>query len=301
MTTNIDRKPMEKERTMSGILGKLAATSPWLDTAADVIHKAITPILGENAPKSMKDLLYGTWLGHPLHPLLTDVSIGGWTTSMAMDLLGEERAADLALKLGTLSAGATALTGAAQWYDATNDEEPRRLGALHASLNTAALGFYIWSWILRDNDQRTAGITTAWIGHSLSTTSGYIGGHLSFNLGIGVDRTMTIGKLKKWSNTGVSESELAPGELRRIEVKDVPVMLLKQDASLYAASPVCTHLQGPLNEGELNGACVTCPWHGSEFDLTNGNALHGPATASLPIFETRVVEGQIQVRSRPED
>lgn len=286
---------------MSGILGKLSATSPWLDTAADVLHKAITPILGENAPRAMKDLLYGTWLGHPLHPLLTDVSIGAWTTSMAMDAIGEERAADLALKLGTLSAGATALTGAAQWYDATNDEEPRRLGALHASLNVTALGFYIWSWMLRDNDQRAAGIATAWIGHSLSTTSGYIGGHLSFNLGIGVDRTVTLKSLKKWTDTGLSEDELTPGELRRIQVRQTPVMLLRQDASLLAASPVCTHLQGPLDEGTLDGACVTCPWHGSEFDLTNGRAIHGPATAALPIFETRVVDGRIQVRSRPED
>lgn len=286
---------------MSGILGKLSAAAPWLDKPAETLHKAVTPILGEDAPKALKDLLYGTWMGHPLHPLLTDVSIGGWTTSMAMDLIGEERAADLALKLGTLSAGATAITGAAQWYDATNDDEPRRLGVLHASLNSAALGFYIASWILRDQDKRTAGIATAWLGHTLSTSSAFIGGHLSFVLGIGVDRNVAMPRIEDWKETGVEESELIAGRLLRIEVEDTPVMLMKDGPYIRAASPVCPHLAGPLDEGKLDGTCVTCPWHGSEFDLTNGNALHGPATASLPLFDTQVVDGRIQVRTRPED
>lgn len=286
---------------MSGILGKLSAASPWLDQMANKLHTAVTPVLGENAPKNLKDLLYGTWLGHPLHPMLTDVSVGGWTVSMAMDLIGEERAADLALKLGTLSAGATAITGAAQWYDATNDEEPRRLGVLHAALNSAALGFYVWSWILRDRDERTAGIATAWIGHTLSTTSAYIGGHLSFVLGIGVDRTLNIERIDEWTDTGISENELVIGHLHRTEVDDRPVMLLRTPSSLYAASPVCSHLTGPLNEGELKGTCVKCPWHGSEFDLENGHVIHGPATTPIPVYDVRVVDGRVEVRSRPEE
>lgn len=285
---------------MSGILGKLSGASPWLDKPAEILHKAVTPILGENAPKALKDLLYGTWLGHPLHPFLTDVSIGGWTTSMAMDLIGEQRASDLALKMGTLSAGATAITGAAQWYDATNDDEPRRLGVLHAQLNSAALAFYIASWILRDQDRRTAGLATAWVGHTLVTASGYIGGHLTYNLGIGVDRNITTPTLDDWVDTGLAEGDLIAGTLHRIEVEGTPVMVLKDGPYIRAASPVCTHLAGPLDEGELNGTCVKCPWHGSEFDLTNGNALHGPATAALTMFDTQVLDGQIQVRTRPD-
>jgi nitrite reductase/ring-hydroxylating ferredoxin subunit/uncharacterized membrane protein len=286
---------------MSGILGKLSAASPWLDTTAETLRKAVSPIFGENGPQGLKDLLYGTWVGHPLHPFMTDVTLGSLTTSMVLDALGEEDGADLALKFGVLTSGVTALSGAAQWYDANNVEEPRRLGALHASLNSAALGLYIVSWMLRENDRRAAGIATAWTGHALSHASGYIGGHLTYILGIGVDRTVTLKKLTKWSDTGLTENDLIPGELRRIEVKKTPVMLLRQDDSLLAASPVCPHLQGPLDKGKLEGNCVECPWHHSVFDLTNGNAIHGPATAPLPIFETRVVEGRIEVRSRAED
>lgn len=285
---------------MSGLLGKLSASSPWLDPIADKLKQATSPLLGENGPQAIKDLLYGTWLGHPLHPFLTDITFGSLTTSMALDVLGEERGADMALKLGVLSSGATALSGAAQWYDATNNEEPRRLGALHAELNSLALGFYVASWVLRGRDKRTAGIATAWMGHALSHASGYIGGHLAYNLGIGVDRTINIEPIGEWSDTGIEERALAHGEIRRVEVGDVPVMILKDHTAIYAASPVCTHLTGPLDEGPANGSCVECPWHGSVFDLTNGNVVHGPATAALPIYETRVVSGQVQVRTRPD-
>lgn len=286
---------------MSGVLGKLSASSPWLDKPANLLQKALTPLLGDHGPQGVKDLLYGTWVGHPLHPFLTDVTLGAFTTSFALDVLGEEGGADKALKLGVLTSGATALSGAAQWYDATNDDEPRRLGALHAELNTIALGLYITSWMLRDRDQRAAGIATAWAGHALSHASGYIGGHLAYVLGIGVDRTVTIEPVSEWSDTGVLASELVHGEAKRVEVGDVPVMLLKDHTSIYAASPVCTHLQGPLDEGAVDGSCVECPWHGSVFDLTNGKVVHGPATSPLPVYETRVVSGRIEVRSRPEE
>ena len=286
---------------MSGLLGKLSASSPWLDPVADVLEKLASPLLGEHGPQAVKDLLYGTWVGHPLHPFMTDVTLGAMTTSLALDVLGEERGADMALKLGVLSSGVTALSGAAQWYDATNNEEPRRLGALHAELNSLALGFYVASWILRDRDSRTAGIATAWIGHALSHTSGYIGGHLAYVLGIGVDRTVNIDAVEEWSDTGVQASDLSHGEVKRVEIDDVPVMILKDHTAIYAASPVCTHLAGPLDEGKVDGSCVECPWHGSVFDVTNGKVVHGPATSSLPIYEIRVVSGQVQVRTRPED
>lgn len=286
---------------MSGLLGKLSASSPWLDPLADTLKKAFSPILGENGPQPVKDLLYGTWVGHPLHPFLTDVTLGAMTTSMALDALGEENGADMALKLGVLSSGATALSGAAQWYDATNNEEPRRLGALHAEMNSIALGFYIASWMLRSRDKRTAGIATAWIGHGLAHASGYIGGHLTYNLGIGVDRSITIDPVGEWTDTGIDASDLSHGEVKRVEVGDVPVMVLKDHTAIYAASPVCTHLEGPLDEGPVDGSCVECPWHGSVFDLTNGKPIHGPATAALPVYETRIVSGRIEVRSRPED
>lgn len=283
---------------MSGMLSKLSASSPWLDQPASKLHDLFKPLLGADGPAGVKDALYGTWLGHPLHPMMTDVSLSGWTMSMAFDLLGEENASDIALKVGTVSAFGTALSGAAQWYDAQNHEEPRRMGALHALLNTTALGFYIASVVLREQDKRNAGIATAWTGHALSLTSAWIGGHLSYVLGIGVSRNAFSEAATEWTDA-IEESALVEGQLTRAEVDGEAIMFLKQGEQIYATSAICTHLGGPLDEGERSGTCVKCPWHGSEFDVKTGNVNHGPATDSIDIYATRVSNGQVQIRALP--
>ena len=283
---------------MSDLLSKISSSNPWLDGAASKIVTLVSPILGHDKPAPLRDLLYGTWLGHPLHPMLTDVSLGGWTMSMAFDLLGEEKASDIALQLGTLSSVGTALSGAAQWFDLQEMEEPKRLGTLHALMNTAALGLYATSIVMRQRDNRSGGIATAWAGHALSMSSSYIGGHLSFALGIGVDREAFSEPVSDWTDA-VAESDLVEGELKRADVGGAPVMLLKQEDRIYATGAVCPHVGAPLDEGERNGTCVTCPWHFSEFDMTTGKVLHGPATTNLALYETRLSEGSVQVRIAP--
>ena len=282
---------------MSRFLSQLSRTAAWLDKPAATIKALSEPVLGPKAPARLKDALYGTWLGHPLHPAITDVPVGSWTMTAVFDLAGQERAADTTLKLGVAGAVASALTGAAQWYDLQNDEEPRRVGALHALLNSAALGLYVTSWILRDRGQREAGVATAMAGYAIAGTSAWIGGHLSYVLGIGVSRNAFEQPSRKW-RTALPEAELAEGELKQVEVRGNPVVLLKRNGQIYAASNTCTHVGGPLNEGTLDGTCVTCPWHGSVFDLRDGSVVHGPATSHLTSYETRVADGAIQIRAR---
>src|SRR5919201_185018 len=94
---------------------RLVGALPWLETAAGLAQKALAPLLGAAGPKRLQDTLNGTWLGHPLHPVLVSAPIGAWTTTMLLDLAGEERAADLSLRLGLLGALGAAATGAAQW------------------------------------------------------------------------------------------------------------------------------------------------------------------------------------------
>ncbi len=283
---------------MSRILSQISSSMPWLDQPASVLKQVTEPLLGPNAPKALKDLLYGTWLGHPLHPAITDVPVGSWTATAVLDMTGYERAADATLKLGVLGAVGSAVTGAAQWFDLQEMEEPRRLGVLHASLNTAALGMYVASWMLRERGQREAGVALAMAGYAVAGTSAWIGGHLSFVLGIGVSRDAFEQPPTKW-RTALPEADLTDGEMKRVAVRGNPVVLLKQGDRVYATSATCTHVGGPLDEGELNGTCVTCPWHGSEFDLRNGHVLHGPATADLHAYETRVSDGNVQIRELP--
>ena len=282
---------------MQHALSRLSESMPWLDKAAETLKSISEPLVGPEAPRSLRNALYGTWLGHPLHPAVTDVPIGAWTATTVLDALGHEKAADASLKLGVLGAAGSAVTGVAQWYDLQEMKEPRRLGALHASLNTAALGLYLTSWMLRNNGNRRGGVATALAGYSIAGVSAWIGGDLSYRLGIGVSRVAFEEPGRKWRDA-ISLEELPDGTPKRIDVRGMPVMLLKQGDDIYAASATCTHVGGPLDEGEVDGPCVTCPWHGSVFDLRDGTVVHGPATAPIHAFETRIHEGGVQVRAR---
>lgn len=275
---------------------RLAKSLPWLDDAAEGFHGALDPLLGENGSPLVKDALYGTWLGHPLHPMMTDLPIGFWTSSMALDLLGMEEGADLTLKLGTVSALGAAITGFAQWHDLQNMETPKRLGALHAVLNIWATASYGVSWLLRENDARGAARVFSTAGFALASASGMIGGELSFRLGIGVNRVAFEEPAEEWVSIGAL-ADFEDGALRRVEQDDVePLVVLRQGNEVYAASATCTHVGGPMDEGERDGTCVTCPWHGSQFDLRDGKVIHGPATAPLYAYETRISGDSVEVR-----
>lgn len=283
---------------MQRVLSRLSESAPWLDKQAGVLKQVAEPLFGPGAPSAIKDALYGTWLGHPVHPSMTDIPIGAWTATAALDVLGYERASDAVLKIGVLGAVGSAVTGAAQWFDLQEMEEPRRLGALHASLNTVALGLYTASWILRDRGRRDAGIATALAGYAVASTSAWIGGHLSFKLGIGVSRNAFEEPVANWTDVA-RRDDLDDGALVRVETDGGPVVLLRDGSTVYAASATCTHVGGPLDEGERHGTCVICPWHGSEFDLRDGTVIHGPATSPIHAYETRVEGGTVQIRSLP--
>lgn len=280
---------------MSHLLSRLSEAAPWLDKPAEILRQASEPIVGQDAPASLKDALYGIWLGHPLHPPITDIPIGAWTATAILDLLGQERAADAALKVGVAGAVGAAVTGVAQWYDLHNMEEPRRLGALHASLNSTALTLYLASWALRSNDNRGLGVATAMAGYGIAGFSGWIGGHLSFRLGIGVNRVAFESPPAEWTDVA-PVTDVPEGELVLLDASGVDVVVLREGDSIYAASNTCTHVGGPLHKGKRNGTCVTCPWHGSVFELRDGSVVHGPATSDLDAFEGRVMDGQVQLR-----
>ncbi len=129
-------------------------------------------------------LLHGRPLGHALHPLLTDLPIGSWTAATFLDLTGgpdARRSADRLLGVGVLTALPTAVTGMADW--ARSDRPARRVGAVHAAANEAALVLYAGSWLLRRRRLRRAGVAVSLVGGALLGVGGYLGGHLSARLG----------------------------------------------------------------------------------------------------------------------
>ncbi len=246
-----------------------------------------------------KDLLSGTWLGHPLHPLLTDVPIGAWASALVLDLFGGEqtrRAAEMMVGVGLVGAVPTAAAGLTDFSDTSGVE--RRVGTIHATLNTVALGLYAASWLARRRGRHSAGVAFGLGGALAVTGGGFLGAHLTYGMGVGVDRTAFDKEPSDWTPV-VEESQLAEGQLTLAEVGNAPLLLLRRDGRVLAVANTCTHRGGPLHQGELeDGSVVVCPWHRSAFRMEDGEVVRGPATARQPAYETRVIDGTVEVRVR---
>ena len=255
---------------------------------------------GGSAGQSTKNVLNGVWLGHPLHPALTDVPIGAWTTSLIFDLLGLDRSADATLTLGVVASIPTALAGAADWVDA--GDEPRRVGFLHALLNVGALCLYLASMRARAAGSRALGVGLSATGFGIAALSAWLGGELVYRLGTSVNRNAWREPVQDFQvaadAASLQEGRLTAGKIS-VNGQDVPLVLLKRGTEILALGGTCSHWGGPLGEGKLvDDDCVQCPWHGSHFDMRDGSVHKGPATAPAPVFETRVRDGRVEVRTR---
>ncbi len=277
----------------------------WLDPVSDVTQKIVNGALTSNpASRKVDDILNGVWLGHPLHPVVTDIPVGAWTVASALDayetVTGKRRfnpGADAAIWIGIGGAVVAALSGLAQWQ--YTDAQPRRTGMAHALLNTAALTLYGASAALRLSGLRSAGKVTALVGYGVVFASAYLGGDLVYDKRIGVNHAP--GQTPPDDFTPVmAERDLGEGQVRAVDVGDLRMMLVRQNGQINALARECSHLGGPLEEGQIADGCVTCPWHGSRFWLDDGSVRNGPATFPQPHFATRVRNGQIEVKMTPQ-
>jgi uncharacterized membrane protein len=153
------------------------AHEPALDRPAVAAQHVADRIVGDG---SLARLLGGAWLGHPLHPVLTDLPIGFWTSAMVLDVVGGRSSARAARHLvgwGVACAIPTAAAGAADWRDM--DAEARRIGAVHAALNSGALLLYVWSWKARRR-HRLRGVLLGIAGATTATAAAWFGGELVF-------------------------------------------------------------------------------------------------------------------------
>ena len=245
--------------------------------------------------------MHGSWLGHPLHVVLTDVPIGSWTAAAVLDLLEANsgsrsmgRAADAAITVGLLGASAAAVTGLADWSK-IGGGRPRRIGLVHGLLNATATVCYLTSLCFRLGRARRTGRQLACLGYMISSVAAYLGGHLVYKEKLGVDHTADFSPPEDFVPV-LADSELRDDQLRRVEVHGMPVLLVRKGAHIFAIAERCSHLGGPLSEGKLEGHAIRCPWHGSCFSLDDGRVLEGPSVHAQPVLEVRVRDGQIEVR-----
>ncbi len=148
-----------------------------LDRPVQAIDPSIRSVFGTGARGS---LLRGEWLGHAVHPLLTDVVLGSWTSATVLDLFGGPDSSAAAQRLvgtGLLAVGPTAWTGWAEWSSAGPRE--KRVGLVHAVTNAVAIGAYAASWIARRRGSHSTGARLALTGAVVSGVAAYLGGHLT--------------------------------------------------------------------------------------------------------------------------
>ena len=260
--------------------------------------KALRGVLG---PGALKDAVSGTWLGHPLHPLLTDVTIASFLSASLLDVLGGDddgRAAERLLAIGLASYGPTAFTGANDWADTEiADDRVRRVGLVHATTNSAALALFASSLAARRAGRRGRGKALGMAGMAALGVGGYLGAHMSFFQGVGPNQT-TFDQLPDDWTPVASADDLDEGEPKTAVVGDAPVLLLRLGGRIHALHDRCSHRGCSLSEGEIDGDVVTCACHGSRFDLGDGSVRRGPATAPQPVYETREREGRVEVLGR---
>jgi nitrite reductase/ring-hydroxylating ferredoxin subunit len=277
------------------VLAERASEAAALDAPAEQIGKTVRGIISGPA----KDVLSGTWMGHALHPILTDVVIGSWTSATMLDLFGgeaSERAAQRLVGIGIAAFPATAVTGWSDWADSEAvDDEVRRVGLVHAAVNGVALGLYAASLVSRRRGRRGLGVALALAGAGTLSVGGHLGGHLAFRLGVGVDQTVFDRGPEDWTQA-LPVDELEGSSPVCVQVGDTPVLLVRDGEEVLALHDRCSHRGCSLATGDVEDGTVTCPCHGSRFDLRSGAILQGPATAPQPVLEARTRAGRVEVR-----
>ncbi len=289
--------PTAPADAVTEMLEGLAHTVEDLDAVDDVAAELQDRIHGVLGTGALRDALTGRWLGHAVHPVLTDLPIGFWTSAFTLDLIGGRRnraAAQLLVGLGVLAAIPTAASGAADWSETAGKET--RVGLVHATLNTTALACFTASWLARRRGHHGRGVIYGLAGSAAATAGGFFGGHLVQRFGVGVDHAVFDRLPGDWTATDPA-TEWSDGSPRRVDAGGVPVAVVRDDGSWYGLAARCSHAGGPLDEGEVRDGCVECPWHGSRFRLRDGSVARGPAFAAQPVVDVRVRDGVVEVRA----
>jgi len=257
---------------------------------------------GSPSAQKVRNFLNGTWIGEPLHVILTDVPIGAWTVALVfdgLDLVAGRRefavVADASLAVGLAGAAGAAVAGIVDWSDV--DPPARRTGLIHGMLNLAGTALFATSLILRKKRSRKQGQLLSALGYGVMTIAAHLGGKMVYGYRVGVDRTS--GQEFPAEFTAVMpETELKESIPTRTEYHGTPILLVRKGEKIFALAETCSHFNGPLSEGKLIGDSIVCPYHDSRFALYDGRVINGPAVHPQPCLEVRIRNGQIEVRKR---
>ena len=268
----------------------------------------------------LKAFLQGKYFRHPIHPALVHFPIGLFILSLVFDVMSYIsdgnglgnlfRASFYSMILGFGMGILAGLAGFVDRSDIRLDHPARKTVNLHMTLNLIALGLFGINLFLRTGNldlSVTSLIPFALsiVGTGLLLVSGYLGGTMVYDDGIGVGRHRRFERLPRrtldvsmferkdgWVPV-CNESDLKDGETLRIDLHGTVIAIARQAGKVFAFQEFCTHRYGPLSEGKLESHVVECPWHRSCFDIRTGEVVEGPAEVDLKTYSAKIQAGKI--------
>lgn len=263
------------------------AQTKWAQPFGDWVHGLTDAVFGRMV--TVRSLLNGTWLGHPLHAVLTDAPIGALFLVIVFDALGQPAAADVALVFGILTMLASAVAGFADY--SVTDGKARVRATVHSSLMLVALVVYVVSLALRAGSpsDRTLPIALSIVAFVVLSAGAFVGGQVVFVLGNMVDRHAWRPAGAKWSPLEVGD--IPEGTPVKAKLGAQNLVLVRRGDTIHALHDQCAHAGGPLSGGQIVDGCIECPWHHSRFELATGRRRRGPSAYDQPAYEVRAAEG----------
>jgi nitrite reductase/ring-hydroxylating ferredoxin subunit/uncharacterized membrane protein len=287
------------------LIDRVLRQQSWMDPVGDFIQKVVGGIYGGLGPlgTALKNIAHGTWaLRHPLHPALTDFPLGAWSVGVIADFAARywhalpTQAGDIALAAGTVAAVGAVLTGYTDFHETWALE--RRSALFHGVVMTTVFLVMALSLALRwwaGSGAHDLAVWLALVGVLLTMFGMYLGGHIVYRFGTAVDRNAFIEAPEDFVDVGAL-ADFPEGRMKAVDAGAAKVLVVRRGEQALAISNVCSHAGGPLDEGQLDGDVVTCPWHGSRFCVRDGEVRGGPATFSQPRYETRIRDGRLELK-----
>jgi nitrite reductase/ring-hydroxylating ferredoxin subunit len=283
------------------MLERWAKPLSGLSNAIAKLMDAIFRPLGRPG-KLLQDFLNGSWLGHSVHPVVTDVVVGGATAAPLLQVLIWFGVADLEvaliwlLGLTWLSGLSAIVTGLTDFKDtATGDE--RNVVGLHGEINIAATVLFIASFVAAVAGASGAAAWLLVTGYLVLSVGAFIGGHVVFKYGYMVNHNaFARGKRAREFTAVLPVAELPEETPTRAALGATGLVLVRRGDVVYALKETCPHAGGPLAEGHLDGDTIDCPWHGSALRLSDGAVRHGPATSRQGAYRARISGEQVEVQ-----
>jgi nitrite reductase/ring-hydroxylating ferredoxin subunit/uncharacterized membrane protein len=253
--------------------------------------------------KLLQDFLNGSWLGHALHPVLTDVVVGGATIAVILDILriffsvdGMETAITWTVGLSALAGVGAIFTGLTDFKDTAEGDE-RNIAGFHGLINIVAVVIFFVSLLQRTGGGHDAGFWTFLVGYLVISVGAYIGGHVVFKYGYMVNHNAFARGKKAADFTAIMPADsLVDDTPTKATFGATSLVVVRRGDLVYALKETCPHAGGPLAEGTLVGDTIVCPWHASAFRLADGAVRHGPASSRQVAYRARIAGGQVEIQ-----